>query len=64
VLGRSLEILGIVALQSDGKVWCSFPGKPQIGAGDKPIRDDKARRDLWSNAVIAALPAAGPEIFA
>jgi hypothetical protein len=60
-----------------GLWWVSPAGKPRVGRDGLVIKEpngrtkyddvvtftDKARRDLWSNTVIAALRAARPEIF-
>lgn len=60
-----------------GLWWASPAGKPVIGRDGSAAKEangktsykdvvtfaDKARRDLWSNSVIAALRAARPEIF-
>jgi hypothetical protein len=60
--------------EQNGKWWAAPASKPQVGRdGTVPNGKtkysqvisfaDKARRDLWSKAVIAALRAARPEMF-
>jgi hypothetical protein len=63
--------------EQNGKWWASPASKPQVGRDGTVLKEangktkyspvvtftDKARRELWSNAVIAALRAVRPEIF-
>jgi hypothetical protein len=54
VLGRSLEINGLLVLRSAESNWVAFPGEPRIGADDKVIRDTRGKKQhntilKWSN---------------
>ena len=63
--------------EQGGKWWASPASKPQVGRDGTVLKEvngktkyapvvtfaDKARRDLWSNTLIAALRAARPGIF-
>jgi hypothetical protein len=58
VLGKSLEIFSILIMQSGDSVWCSFPGKPQIGADGKVMKDDRGKVKYtpvlkWADRVLA-----------
>jgi hypothetical protein len=58
VLGRSLEIFGSLVLSSNGKIWVSFPGAPQLDANDRLIRDARGKKQFttimkWSDRVAA-----------
>jgi hypothetical protein len=64
--------------EKNGRWWASPASKPQISREGTVLKDDrgktkylpvvsfvdKARRDLWSDAVVAALHAAKPEVLA
>jgi hypothetical protein len=74
-LGRSLKIIDVSVLCSNGKRWASLPSKPLIGDGKVLLDDrgkqryapvmewgDKQAADRFSVAVIAAVRAEhGPE---
>jgi hypothetical protein len=63
--------------EQNGRRWASPPAKPQVSRDGTVLKEangrtkyspvvtfrDKARRDLWSDAVVAALHAAKPEVL-
>jgi len=76
-LPMGLKIVDCPVLMSNGKVWAALPSKPQIGEDGQQRRDAGGKsalspvvqwrnRDLagrWSDAVVALVRAAHPEVF-
>lgn len=77
-LGRSLKIVDVSVLSSNGRLWAAFPAKPLIGEGKALLDErgkqryapfmewtDKQTADRFSAAVVAAIQAEhGPEALA
>ncbi len=78
LVGRALEIDGIMIMRSPGNLWISMPAKPQIGRDDKVVRDsagkvkyiptmkwtDRIIADRFKNSLLNAVAAQyGPDVF-